>query len=317
MHRSQLVHSCTLLHVFARNLLMFSSSLDSRLAEWAASRHKRIANTQLVTRMVNTPVGAVRVFNSQSSNPCVVFVPDGPNVIEHYGALFDLLSQHLRVVCFDMPGFGFSLPEPTYTHSLDQGASAVLGVLDALGIERATLAFSCANGFYALRAAQLSPRRVAGLFLAQTPSLLAMRTWADRVIPWPIRLPVLGQTVAWLARNKSAHAWYDIALPKTIDREPYRRIAREALASGGCFCLAGVVQGLARESVATLKDVDAPCTMIWGEQDWSHRHTRVESLLDCAPKAEIIHFDDCGHFPDLEHSQRYAELLLRHMKVIP
>ena len=104
-----------------------------------------------------TAVGAVRVFDTQSSEPCVVFVPDGPNVIEHYAALFNLLSQQLRVVCFDMPGFGFSLPEPTYTHSLDQGARAVIGVLDALDIERATLAFSCANGFYALRAAQLSP----------------------------------------------------------------------------------------------------------------------------------------------------------------
>jgi pimeloyl-ACP methyl ester carboxylesterase len=296
---------------------MVSSSLDRRLAQWAASRHKRIANTQLITRMVNTPVGAVRLFDTQSSKPCVVFVPDGPNVIEHYGALLDLLSQHLRVVCFDMPGFGFSLPDPTYTHSLDQGASAVIGVLDALGVERATLAFSCANGFYALRAAQLSPRRVAGLFLAQTPSLLAMRSWVDRVIPWPVGVPVLGQTVAWLARNKSAHAWYDIALPKTTDREPYRRIANDALSSGGCFCLAGVVQGLARESLATLKDVDTPCTMIWGEQDRSHRHTRADSLLDCTPKAEIIRFNDCGHFPDLEQPQRYAELLLRHLKVLP
>lgn len=296
---------------------MVSSSLDSRLSQWAASRHKRIANTQLIARMVNTPVGAVRVFDTQSSKPRVVFVPDGPNVIEHYGALFNLLSQHLRVVCFDMPGFGFSLPDPAYTHSLDQGASAVIGVLDALNIDRATLAFSCANGFYAMRAAQLAPHRVASLFLSQTPSLAAMHAWAKRIIPWPIRVPVLGQTVAWLARNKSAHAWYDIALPKTTDREPYRRVAREALASGGCFCLAGVVQGLARESLTTLKDVDVPCAMMWGEQDRSHRHTRADSLLDCTPKAEIIRFDDSGHFPDLEHPHRYAALLLRHLKALP
>ena len=293
---------------------MFSSSLDSRLAQWAASRRKRTTNTQLITRMVNTPVGAVRVFDSQSPKPCVVLVPDGPNVIEHYDALFTLLSQQLHVVCFDMPGFGFSLPEPAYAHSLDQGASAVIGVLDALDIERATLAFSCANGFYAVRAAQLAPHRIASLFLSQTPSLQAMRTWAGRVIPWPIRVPVLGQTVAWLARNKSAHAWYDIALPKTTDREPYRRIAHDALSSGGCFCLAGVVQGLARESLAALKTVDVLCTMIWVAKDSSHRHTRAESLLECLPKAELIRFEDCGHFPDLEQPARYTELLVRHIE---
>ena len=87
-----------------------------------------------------------RVFDSESAKPCVVFVPDGPNVIEHYEAVFALLSPRRRVVCFDMPDFGFSLPTPTYAHSLDQGANAVIGVLDALEIERATLAFSCANG---------------------------------------------------------------------------------------------------------------------------------------------------------------------------
>ncbi|MDQ3260296.1 MAG: alpha/beta hydrolase [Pseudomonadota bacterium] len=289
---------------------MFSSSLDSRLTKWAASRCKRTPNADLITRMVITPVGPVRVFDSQSSKPCVMFVPDGPNVIEHYGALFALLSQHLRVVCFDMPGFGFSLPEPAYLHSLDQGASAVIGVLNSLQIQRATLAFSCANGFYAVRAAQLAPQRIASLFLSQTPSLEAMHAWADRVIPWPVRVPVLGQIVAWFARHKTAHAWYDVALPKTTDREPYRRVTHNALSCGGCFCLAGVVQGLARESLAALDSVDTPCTMIWGAKDRSHHHTRAESLLECLPTAEIIRFEDCGHFPDLEQPERYAELLI-------
>ena len=213
---------------------MFSAWLDSRLAKQGSINRNRTTHATLTMHTLMTAVGAFRVFDTQSSEPCVVFVPDGPNVIEHYAALFNLLSQQLRVVCFDMPGFGFSLPEPTYTHSLDQGARAVIGVLDALDIERATLAFSCANGFYALRAAQLSPQRIASLFLSQTPSLEAVHAWANRIIPWPIRVPVIGQTVAWLARNKSAHAWYDIALPKTTDRDPYRRIAHEALASGGC-----------------------------------------------------------------------------------
>lgn len=293
---------------------MFSSSLDSRLAQWAGYRRKRTTNTQLITRMVNTPVGAVRAFDSQSAKPCVVLVPDGPNVIEHYDALFTLLSQQLRVVCFDMPGFGFSLPEPTYAHSLNQGASAVIGVMDALQIQRATLAFSCANGFYALRTAQLAPHRIAGLFLSQTPSLQAMHAWAGRVIPWPIRVPVLGQTVGWLARHKAAHTWYDIALPRTTDREPFRRMARDALASGACFCLASVVQGLARQSLPTLDSLEVPCSMIWGGKDHSHRPTRAESLLECIPTAKIVRFEDCGHFPDLEHPTYYSELLLNQIK---
>ena len=137
-----------------------------------------------------------------------------------------------------------------------------------------------------------------------------MHAWAERVIPWPIRVPLLGQSVGWLTRHKAAHAWYDIAPPKDTDREAYRRTTDDALSAGACFCLAGVVQGLARESLVTRDAFAGPCTMIWGAKDWSHRHTRAESLRDYMAHAQIVQFDDCGHFPDLEQPQRYTQLLL-------
>jgi len=189
----------------------------------------------------------------------------------------------------------------------------VVDVLDALDIRTATLAFSCANGFYASRVAQLAPQRVASLFLAQTPSLAAMHAWTRRIIPRPLRIPVAGQLAAWLFRRKAALAWYDVALPKGIDREPFRKPTRHALSCGSCFCLAGVVQGLVRESVTAIKVSDTPCTMIWGAKDRSHRGTNALSLRDCIPHAEIVEFDDCGHFPDLEQPERYAALLTAHM----
>ena len=144
---------------------MIGAFVDSLLARISARRRARIIGESRSFRSIDTPVGTVRVYDSGSTKPCVVMVPDGPNVIEHYDVVINLLSQKLRVVCFDMPGFGYSSPQYFYEHSLDQGAHAVLGVLDSLGIERATLAFSCANGFYALRAAKLAPERIPSLVL--------------------------------------------------------------------------------------------------------------------------------------------------------
>jgi pimeloyl-ACP methyl ester carboxylesterase len=264
----------------------------------------------LSVRYVETPVGTVRVYDSGSNLPCVVMVPDGPNVIEHYEALIGLITDKMRVVCFDMPGFGYSHPRHFYTHSLDQGARAVLGVLDRLDIKCAALAFSCANGFYALRAAKLAPQRISRLVLSQTPSLTAMHAWTSRVIPPPLRIPVIGQIAAWMFRRKAAASWYNMALPRTTDPQPFREPALAALSNGACFCLAGIVQGLAREDMATLAGATVPCTMIWGDKDHSHRGTDPLSLRDCVPQAEIIHFPDCGHFPDIEQPQRFAKLLV-------
>jgi pimeloyl-ACP methyl ester carboxylesterase len=254
------------------------------------------------------------VYDSGSQKPCVVFVPDGPNVIEHYDRLIELLTPTVRVVCFDMPGFGYSFPRSSYEHSLDQGAMAVLGVLDALNIKTATLAFSCANGFYALRAAQMAPKRISRLVLSQTPSLTAMHAWTDRTIPRPLRIPVAGQVAAWAFRRKAAHRWYRIALPRDTDAQPFQDKALRALSKGSCFCLAGVVQGLCREEEASLHGVATPLTLIWGEKDHSHRGTDPQSLRTSVPHAEIVHFEDCGHFPDVEQPERYAALLLERIK---
>ena len=289
---------------------MISAFIDSLLTRFAASgRPGKGVDTQLLS-FVSTPVGRVRVYDSGGGGACVALVPDGPNVIEHYDRLIGLLSQKVRVVCFEMPGFGYSLPNRSYRHSLDDGASAVLGVLDALGVRRATLAFSCANGFYALRAAQRSPERISNLVLTQTPSLGSMHAWTRRVIPRPIRVPVLGQLIAWLYREKMAHGWYRTALPKSTAVEPWQGKAHQALANGACFCLAGVVQGLGKEEDASLAGVTTPVTIVWGEQDRSHRETDPDSAMKCLPQAEIIRFKDCGHFPDIEEPARFSRIVL-------
>lgn len=289
---------------------MIGAFVDSLLARISARRHARTAGEPRSIRFIDTPAGVVRVYDSGSTKPCVVMVPDGPNVIEHYDVLISLLARELRVVCFDMPGFGHSRPQPSYEHSLDQGARAVLGVLDGLGIGRATLAFSCANGFYALRAAKLAPERVSSLVLSQTPSLAAMHAWTARVIPRSLRIPVVGQIATWLFRHKAVASWYGMALPSKTDPQWFREKALAALSGGACFCLAGVVQGLARESMASLCGVMVPCTMIWGGKDHSHRHTDPQSLRECIPQVDIVHFQDCGHFPDIEQPGRFAEILI-------
>ena len=291
---------------------MISAYVDSLLTSYSSKKRRGIPACPS-TQFVDTPVGAVRVFDSATAKPCVVFVPDGPNVIEHYGRLIELLTPYVRVVCFDMPGFGHSLPSPSYEHSLDQGAAAVLGVLDALHIKSTVLAFSCANGFYALRAAQLAPDRISYLVLSQTPSLNAMHRWVERIIPWPLKTPVVGQIAAWLFRRKVAKSWYRIALPKATQAQPLQDQALNALADGACFCLAGVVQGLCREQEELLSHVSTPITVVWGAKDRSHKNTDPNSLCGSAPHTEVVQFSDCGHFPDVEMPERYAALLLERM----
>lgn len=295
-------------------------AVDSGLARWAARRSGESGRSAtLPTCLVPTRAGRVRVHDTGHDtsvgtrdgtghdDSCVVIVPDGPNVIEHYTEVIASLAVRRRVVCFDLPGFGFSVPGRRYDHSLDAGARAVLDVLDALDVSSATLSFSCANGFYALRVARIAPERVSRLVLSQTPSLVAMQEWVGRTVPRVIRVPVVGQVSGWILRHRAAAGWYRAALPSGADVEGFRRPAMLALNHGACFSLAGVVQGLGREEWSSLFGVDVPCTLIWGTGDRSHSRTDPATLLEAASHAEIVRFES-GHFPDLEQPERFVAI---------
>lgn len=291
---------------------MLGALTDHLLYRGSAARRRAAARAWPVQmRIVDTALGPIRVHDGGGRGPALVLAPDGPCVIEHYARLIELLSPDFRVVVFDLPGFGHSVPTASYGHRLDQGAAATLAVLDALAIERATLAFSCVNGFYAIAAAALAPRRIEHLVLSQTPGIVAMQAWTQRMIPAPLRIPGLGQLINFAGRRKLAAIWLGTALPRGSDRAPYDEIAQAALDDGGCYCLAGVVQGMlpTSEDDRLLRLADTPVTLLWGGADRSHRHTQPESLRTHLPQARILRYDRIGHFPDLEQPEIYAAVV--------
>lgn len=285
---------------------MIAAALDSLL------NRANGAAAPVGTRFVDTRAGRIRVSDTGGNGPVIVTAPDGPNVIEHHAELIALLARDARVVCFDMPGFGFSAPRAGYDHTVDRGAEVVLAVMDALDIREAALAFSCANGFYAIAAAKMAPVRIRRLLLAQTPGFSAMPAWTARNVPQALQTPVVGQLVNRAARRKLAHVWYGIAVNDKPRRDAYRKTAAHALDHGSCFCLAGVVQGLSRVDAAALDGVKTPAALLWGDADRSHAQTRAESLLELLPQARIRHLADCGHFPELEQPQSYFAFIQEH-----
>ncbi len=240
----------------------------------------------------------------------VVLTPDGPSVIEHYLELMSSLRKEFRVVCFDMPGFGFSFPSLTHGFGIVQTADMIAQLLDTLAIPRCALAFSCANGFFALSFAKRHPQRVMRLLLAQTPSLAAMSRWTDRVVPKPLRVPFVGQMLMATQRKKLASGWFDAALPRDNAMKPFfKQHAHHAVTEGGCFCLASLVQGLAPAKDADLQGIDCPVLLIHGNRDPSHKYTDFQSIHDIVPQASIVTYSGCGHLPDLERQADYADTL--------
>jgi len=274
---------------------------------------KRIpSHWNINAKLITTDYGTIRILDSGGTKPVIITVPDGPNVIEHHENLITQLSKNFRVICFEFPGIGFSYPNSKYDYSINKASKLIINIMDILKIERATLSFSCSNGFYAIKTAQLYPERIIQLFLSQTPSLKAMKKWTKNAIPKVLTYPVIGQITNAFLEKKFTKIWYNYALPKGIDTTDYKNKAHHALSNGSCFCLSGLVQGLNKEINVALNVLDIPSTLIWGTKDYMHRKTKSNSIIEHLPNCDIFEFDACGHFPELENTKKYVSLINEH-----
>ena len=259
---------------------------------------------------LDTDFGKVRVFDTKENKPIIINVPDGPNVIEHQMDLFQKLSKNYRVICFEYPGLGFSFPNKNYDYSFNNGAKLLHQVMNILNVEKASLLFSCSNGYYAIQAAIQNPERFNHIFLSQTPSTKGILKWTEKSIPKWIKTPIIGQLANAIYAEKIAAIWYKYSLPKDHpSRHDFTLTAQSAIRKGGCFCLSSLVQGLKMDSNTPLQLSGVPTTLVWGSADFTHRKTKKESIRTHIPDCEIIEFEKCGHFPELEHSEKYVKLI--------
>lgn len=267
----------------------------ARLAAGAAARAVRGADL----RLVPTSAGPVRVRDSGGPGPVVVLACDPPNVLEHYDGLFAELGPTHRVVCLEMPGFGFSRPAWGFRFGLDDYTGAVEQVLDRLDTGPGTLAYGCIWAYVAVRLAARRPDLVRALVLAQAPAWADEVAWARRIdSTGAVRTPVLGQAVCAAAPGWVAQRWYRSALPRGRAVEPFARPARAALRAGALFCLASLTQAWFPGPPRPVGPVRQPTVLLWGAADRTHR--RSTPGFPAVPHARLVVVDDAGHFPELE-----------------
>jgi pimeloyl-ACP methyl ester carboxylesterase len=291
---------------------MNGAIVDNLLA--GARRRRAIARGAVLenAHYVQMRAALLRVIDTGGNKPVLLLAPDGPSVIEHYVTLIDRLSGDFRVVCLDLPGNGFSFPSLGYGFDVAETADLIVELLNHLAIPRAAIAFTCANGFFAMNVAARHPDRVSHLILAQTPSIASMLGWVAQNIPGVLRVPYIGQVAnaTVLQPLFLATKWYDRALPRgSAHKTAFVGHSQKAIRDGGCFCLASVVQGLSRTKNVEIAGVRCPTLAIYGDHDFSHRATDFRSISDAVPQVNFVRFSGCGHFPNLEREEDYAQLV--------
>ncbi|MEL6977325.1 MAG: alpha/beta fold hydrolase [Pseudomonadota bacterium] len=259
--------------------------------------------------------GALEVATIEIGGRSIAYVDegDGPAVVLIHGLGADLtrwretigpLSARHRVIALDLLGFGRS-DKPDTAYRGQVFVDQIFDLLDALGIERATLIGNSMGGWIALLAAEQQPTRVDGLvlvapaFVQGLPSGLTAERLAAGAAP---------QTEAEM-RGYLARVYAD----PPRDRETVRRLLAEHRERNADGAIAAVARSLeAGEDLLTsqrLAALETRALIVHGDADGVVPVSASQSLAEMMPNARVSTIANAGHWPQIEAASRFLELV--------
>lgn len=262
-------------------------------------------------------VDGIRVHYKQEGQGAPVFL-----LLHGFGAstyswhkVFAPLARTGTVIAFDRPAFGLTERPLEWAgaspYSTASAVSLTVGLMDALGVERAILVGHSAGGTVALATALRHPERVQALvledaavyagggvrggfgrFLLQTPQ-------ARRIGPLLVRL------IQRWGDEGLRLAWHDPTLFTEEDRAGYRKPLQvenwdRALWE---FTLAAVPLGLDSQLAA----VHVPTLVLTGDDDRIVPPEQSVRLAGEIPGARLVIVPACGHIPHEEQPEAFLQ----------
>ena len=268
----------------------------------AAAANPEIANSIMA--------GGVRTnyHDVGSGEPVLLIHGSGPGVSAwaNWRLCIPALAQRLRVIAPDMAGFGFSERKPDAVYSMDNWVAQVIGLLDALGIQRVHLVGNSFGGALALALAIAHPQRVGRLVLMGSVGVpFPITEGLDAVWGYTPSLENMKRLVGLFA--------YDRAL---VTDELAELRYRASIRAGFQESFAAMFPAPRQQGVDAMtsreQDIRAlphQTLIIHGREDRIIPLANATTLLDWIPRAQLHVFGQCGHWSQIEHSARFNRLV--------
>jgi pimeloyl-ACP methyl ester carboxylesterase len=213
------------------------------------------------------------------------------------------LSKTMRVIRYDLPGFGLTGPDPTGDYS-DARAATILGALmDKLGLEKASLAGNSMGGRLAWEFAAQYPSRVEKLILISPDGFASPGFEYGRAPAVPLMLRALPYTLpASMLRMSIAPAYAD---PAHLTQQTLMRYRDMMLAPGvRRAIIARTAQTILRDPEPLLRTIQAPTLLLWGEDDHMIPISNAADYMKDIPHCTLVRLPGLGHVPFEEAPER-------------
>jgi 2-hydroxymuconate-semialdehyde hydrolase len=243
-----------------------------------------------------------------SGFPVLMLHGSGPGVSAwaNWRLVMPSLAERARVIAPDMAGFGYTERRPDLRYDMDTWVAQAIGMLDALGIERADLVGNSFGGGLALQVAIRHPQRIRRLVLmgsvgvrfditpaldavwGYTPSIETMRGLLD-LFAWDRSLA--NDELAKLRYEASIRPGFQESFAAMFPAPRQRWV--DAMAS----------------KVEDIKALPHETLVIHGREDQVIPLDTSLTLAQWIPNAQLHVYGKCGHWTQIEHAARFARLV--------
>lgn len=252
---------------------------------------------------------ATNVLEAGSGPPVLLLHGSGPGVSAYanWRLTFPELAKQHRVIAFDQPGFGFTERPPGAAYTVEGWTDHVLGVLDALGLERVSLVGNSFGGAIALRFVTQHPDRVSRLVLMGSVGVpFPITAGLDEVWGFDPTKTSMRQLMEVFAYDRSL---LTDELAQVRLEAATRPGVQEAYASMFPAPRQRWVHAMSVESDA-VRAVQVETLLVHGRDDQVIPVATSLRLRELIERSQLHVFDRCGHWVQIEQAERFNQLVM-------
>jgi pimeloyl-ACP methyl ester carboxylesterase len=312
------------LDAFAQRRLYARGNLDLALGFEGLFRLPGDRPPLLRVTEVETPGAMISsLISGQGGDHVICLHGLGSNKSSFFETIAALTPDH-TVHAIDLPGFGSSSKPARAAYSAPYFARAVIGYMDAMGIERAHLVGNSMGGRIAIELALTEPDRADTLSLLAP--VLAFRRRRELVPLVRLIRPELAAIPhpVWAARVRNQF-WSLFARPERLDpaaadiaADEFCRTYRSRSARIAFFAAARNIYLDAPDGESglwtRLTRLRTPALFIWGDRDRLVPAAFSRHVAAALPGARQVVLTECGHVPQVELPERANGLIRDHVQ---
>ena len=252
-------------------------------------------------------------FSDEGAGLPIIFIHAFPLNRTMWSDQVAALCSRFRVITPDLRGFGNS-DAPAGPYTMDQMASDVRAVMQALSIESAVIAGCSMGGYAAFAFYRNYPQAARALVLIDTRAGLDTEEARER-----------REKSAEKAEREGARAIADDMTPLLLgstterDRPQIVQRVRAMIEANSPQGIAAAQRGMAAraDSIPFLSQIICPALAIAGSEDKLAGRVEAEAISSKIPGATLRVIEAAGHLPNLERPDEFNKALIEFLVSIP